>query len=119
MAQGWSSSSTRALYHTDYWVSAATPVFAAIVSQLNAVRLAQGKPRMGFLNPWLYTISKSGFKDIVDGGSGGCYGTPNSDFGSAFVPGAGWNATEGWDPVTGLGTPSFQSLARLAVSAVS
>lgn len=27
-----------------------------------------------------------------------------------FVPGAGWNATEGWDPVTGLGTPLFDKL---------
>lgn len=74
---------------------------------------------MGFLNPWLYTIGTSGLKDIVDGGSGGCYGSSKSDLGSAFVPYAGWNATEGWDPVSGLGTPLFQTLARLAVSAVN
>lgn len=74
---------------------------------------------MGFLNPWLYTIGKSGLKDIVDGGSGGCYEASKSDLGSAFVPDAGWNATEGWDPVSGLGTPIFQTLARLAVSAVN
>ncbi|KAL9593404.1 MAG: hypothetical protein Q9179_005899 [Wetmoreana sp. 5 TL-2023] len=30
------------------------------------------------------------------------------------VPGAGWNATKGWDPVTGYGTPNFAVLLALA-----
>ncbi|PYH89176.1 hypothetical protein BO71DRAFT_453603 [Aspergillus ellipticus CBS 707.79] len=55
--------------------SAAAPVFAAIVSRLNAARLAQGKPKLGFLNPWLYSLNQTGFTDIVDGGSVGCDGT--------------------------------------------
>ncbi|KAJ5594180.1 uncharacterized protein N7459_000388 [Penicillium hispanicum] len=85
--------------------SASAPVFAGIVSQLNAVRLAQGKPRMGFLNPWLYAVGWSGFTDIVNGSSQGCY--------RSRIPNAGWNATEGWDPATGLGTPFFPKLASL------
>lgn len=96
--------------------SAAGPVFAAIVSQLNAARLAQGKSRMGFLNPWLYALGQSGLTDIVDGGSRGCYGHTQSGLGSPTVPHAGWNATEGWDPATGLGTPSFPALVKLALS---
>ena len=62
---------------------------------------------MGFLNPWLYKIGRGGFTDIVDGASQGC---PRS-----LVPNAGWNATAGWDPTTGLGTPSFKRLAELAL----
>jgi tripeptidyl-peptidase-1 len=29
---------------------------------------------------------------------------------SGIVPGAHWNATVGWDPVTGFGTPNFAAL---------
>jgi tripeptidyl-peptidase-1 len=92
--------------------SASAPVFAAVVSQLNAARLAQNMPRMGFLNPWLYSIGQPGFTDIVHGGSTGCVGKIKTP----LVSGASWNATEGWDPVTGLGTPLFQSLVQLALS---
>ncbi|KAL5365735.1 peptidase S8/S53 domain-containing protein [Aspergillus floccosus] len=52
--------------------SASAPVFAGIVSRLNAARLKQNKPRLGFLNPWLYSLMGKGFTDIVDGGSSGC-----------------------------------------------
>jgi tripeptidyl-peptidase-1 len=30
-----------------------------------------------------------------------------------FVPYASWNATKGWDPVTGHGTPDFKKLLKL------
>ncbi|KAL2865847.1 S53 family peptidase [Aspergillus lucknowensis] len=89
--------------------SASAPVFAAIVSRLNAARLSEGKPRLGFLNPWLYSLNQTGFTDIVEGGSRGCLG----EFG-AEVPYASWNATPGWDPVTGLGTPFYNTLVKVA-----
>ncbi|KAL3463032.1 peptidase S8/S53 domain-containing protein [Aspergillus heterothallicus] len=85
--------------------SASAPVFAAIVSRLNAARLKDGKPRLGFLNPWLYSLNQTGFTDIVDGGSKGCYG---------HVFYASWNATPGWDPATGLGTPFYNTLVKVA-----
>ncbi|OJJ48643.1 hypothetical protein ASPZODRAFT_150833 [Penicilliopsis zonata CBS 506.65] len=44
--------------------SAAAPVFAAVISQLNSARLTRGKPRLGFLNPWLYSLNQTGFTDI-------------------------------------------------------
>ncbi|PWY88001.1 tripeptidyl-peptidase sed3 [Aspergillus sclerotioniger CBS 115572] len=88
--------------------SAAAPVFAAIISLLNAARLQQGKPTLGFLNPWLYSLNQTGFIDIVDGGSVGCDGIAG-----ALVPYASWNATKGWDPVTGLGTPFYQTLEQI------
>ncbi|KAB8073703.1 subtilisin-like protein [Aspergillus leporis] len=51
---------------------AAAPVFAAIISRLNAARLEEDKPRLGFLNPWLYSLNQTGFTDVVEEGSVGC-----------------------------------------------
>lgn len=96
--------------------SASAPVFAAIVSRLNAARLEDGLPKLGFLNPWLYSLNQTEFTDIIDGGSSGCYvGTSNEQ----LVPNASWNATPGWDPVTGLGTPIYNTLVKLATSVSS
>lgn len=94
--------------------SASAPVVAGVISRLNAARLAQGKPRMGFLNPWLYSQGQSGLTDIVEGGSEGCKWTPDGV--TLRISNASWDATEGWDPVTGLGTPIFRTLVRLALS---
>ncbi|KAJ5154486.1 Peptidase S8/S53 subtilisin/kexin/sedolisin [Penicillium coprophilum] len=94
--------------------SASAPVVAGIVSRLNSARLAQGKPRMGFLNPWLYSHGRTGFTDIVLGRSSGCNWTAGDA--NLRVRNASWDAVEGWDPVTGLGTPFFRTLVRLALS---
>ncbi|EEP77225.1 hypothetical protein UREG_02074 [Uncinocarpus reesii 1704] len=94
--------------------SASAPAFAAIVANLNAVRLAHGKRVLGFLNPFLYSVGRVGFTDIVHGGSTGCTGKDMySGLPTPIVPFASWNATRGWDPVTGLGTPNFQVLKKL------
>ena len=80
--------------------SAAAPTFAGIVSLLNSAPLAAHLPPLGFLNPLVYTIqalAPSAFNDITTGNNPGC-GTP------------GFNATKGWDPVTGAGTPNFGKL---------
>ncbi|KAI0775866.1 tripeptidyl peptidase A [Trametes elegans] len=80
--------------------SAAAPTFAGIVSLLNSARLSKGLPPLGFLNPLVYAIQQykpDAFNDITVGNNPGC-GTP------------GFNATKGWDPVTGLGTPNFGKL---------
>lgn len=37
--------------------SAASPTAAAIFARLNGVRLAAGKPPLGFLNPFIYQAS--------------------------------------------------------------
>lgn len=97
--------------------SASAPTFAALVSLLNNARLIRGLPPLGFLNPWLYSaVAKGGaLTDIVDGGSMGCTGRDiHSDLPAPFVPFASWNATRGWDPVTGLGTPLFDKLLELS-----
>ncbi|KAL4938001.1 hypothetical protein BDV06DRAFT_215451 [Aspergillus oleicola] len=89
--------------------SASASVFAAIVSRLNAARLKDGKPRLGFLNPWLYSLNQTGFTDTVDGGSVGCLGGVGAD-----EPHAGWDAAPGWDPATRLGTPFHNTLLKVA-----
>ncbi|KAG9120917.1 hypothetical protein FRC07_003344 [Ceratobasidium sp. 392] len=76
--------------------SAATPTFAGVISLLNDYRLSKGKKPLGFLNPWLYANADM-LNDITLGSNTGC-GTQ------------GFNATVGWDPVTGLGTPDFEKM---------
>lgn len=95
--------------------SASAPVFASVVSLLNNARIAAGKSSLGFLNPWIYSEGYKGLNDIVDGGSTGCTGRDiYSGLPAPFVPFASWNATTGWDPVTGYGTPDFEKLLSIA-----
>lgn len=97
--------------------SASAPTVSSIIALLNAARKEKGMPTLGFLNPWLYSSAVSGFNDIVDGGSTGCTGIDIFTGGPApRVPYASWNATEGWDPVTGLGTPDFAKLLTLTMA---
>lgn len=76
--------------------SASAPIFAGIVTLLNEARIAAGKGPVGFLNPTMYAHPEA-FNDITIGSNPGC-GT------------GGFNATPGWDPVTGLGTPNYEKL---------
>ncbi|EFR02880.1 tripeptidyl-peptidase 1 [Nannizzia gypsea CBS 118893] len=74
---------------------------------------APTSPVLGYLNPFIYGKGRKGFTDIVYGGSKGCIGDNSAGGTAPIVPYASWNATEGWDPVTGLGTPNFQILAKI------
>lgn len=87
--------------------SGASPVVAAIIALLNDARLRAGKTSLGFLNPWLYSSGYKSLNDITSGRAGGCDG---SSAGTGYIPWASWNATAGWDPATGLGTPNFAKL---------
>lgn len=51
--------------------SAAAPIFAAIIALVNDALLADGKPPLGFLNPWLYTTARNAFTDVTVGSSFG------------------------------------------------
>lgn len=98
--------------------SCASPAFAGIITLLNDARIKANQRPMGFLNPWLYGKGRAALNDIVHGGSTGCDG--NGRFsgpanGGPVVPFASWNATQGWDPVTGLGTPDFAKMRSAAV----
>lgn len=94
--------------------SAASPVWAGIVGLLNDARFQKGLPALGFMNPWLYATGYHYLNDIVNGSAVGCNGINGQTgahlVGSGIVPYASWNATAGWDPATGLGTPNFVEL---------
>ncbi|KAG8221246.1 peptidase S8/S53 domain-containing protein [Butyriboletus roseoflavus] len=78
--------------------SCSSPVSGAIFTMINDARIAAGKSTIGFINPTIYSSAFAGaFNDITNGSNPGC-GT------------SGFNATTGWDPVTGLGTPNFPKL---------
>lgn len=96
--------------------SAAAPVFAGMIANLNALRVSSGLPKLGFLNPWLYSDGLAGFSDVTVGGSMGCTGTSQYSYRSGnYVPYASWNATVGWDPVTGIGTPMWPRLVEVGL----
>ena len=88
--------------------SASSPMFAALVSLLNEARLKAGKPRMGFLNPFLYA-NPGAFNDIVNGTNAHPRGQGTVPYGFACAP--------GWDAATGLGTPKFDKLLAAALAA--
>jgi kumamolisin len=68
--------------------SAVAPLWSALVALINQSR---GQP-LGYLNPVLYTIGTSGFRDITSGNNGA------------------YKAGKGWDPCTGLGSPKGAAL---------
>jgi len=78
--------------------SASAPVVAGIVALLNNYRLENGGSVLGFLNPWLYSTASEGFNDVVVGNN------------NATCSVGGFNASAGWDPTTGLGTPNMEKL---------
>ncbi|KAH6616788.1 peptidase S8/S53 domain-containing protein [Boeremia exigua] len=82
--------------------SAAAPLFAAVISKINDERLLSGKRPIGFLNQILYQHPEV-FNDITDGSNPGCET-------------GGFQAAEGWDPVSGLGSPNFPKLRDLLVN---
>ncbi|KAJ7636380.1 subtilisin-like protein [Roridomyces roridus] len=82
--------------------SCATPIFASFIALVNDRLIAAGKPVLGFLNPLLYSTGRGGLDDVTVGESSGC----------ASHSGGGWNATTGWDPISGLGTPDFPAMLR-------
>jgi tripeptidyl-peptidase-1 len=93
--------------------SASTPVVSSVVALLNAKRLQDGQPLLGFLNPWLYSVDTKVATDITQGKSTGCTGRSKiSGQPAGKVAGANWAAVKGWDPVTGIGTPKFSAMLQ-------
>merc|ERR1712014_206506 len=82
--------------------SASCPVVAGIFARLNGLRLAAGKPALGFLNPFIYQ-NPSAFFDVQEG--------INSD-----TRKIGFTAVEGWEAATGFGTPNYEALALAAMN---
>ncbi|KXT13424.1 hypothetical protein AC579_9904 [Pseudocercospora musae] len=90
--------------------SAATPTWAAVITLLNDYEAFHGRPTLGFLNPWLYQVASAALKDITKGGNNG--GSCHLLAGCKLPATYGFDTTEGWDPVTGLGSPRFREFLR-------
>lgn len=96
--------------------SASAPVIAAMVTLWNDMRMSQGLPTMGFLNPTLYEVARStpeAFNDITTGSNACGVGrsletAPCCDHGFASTP--------GWDATTGLGTVNYGIFANLVIN---
>lgn len=82
--------------------SSSTITTAGIINLINEKRLAAGKKTVGFINPTVYTHPEM-FKDVTRGGNPGC-GTP------------GFTAVTGWDPITGMGTPKWETMLEVFMS---
>jgi tripeptidyl-peptidase-1 len=88
--------------------SCSSPLFATIISILNNYQQANGRPRLGFVNPIMYMMYNTNpliFNDIQVGNNScteyKCCRV-NEMNGSDF----GYEASIGYDPVYGLGTPN-------------
>jgi kumamolisin len=84
--------------------SAVAPLYAGLIARINA---NNGSPA-GYLNPVLYKLPSSAFRDIV-----GAPGPANNDFKRV----EGYPAGVGWDACTGLGSVNGQAL-QTALAAV-
>ena len=105
------SYTNKTIYH-EFGASLAAPIWASVITlvtsvqasqcranltlKINIERPAAGKSPVGFINPSLYANTWA-LNDITSGSNPGC--------GSA-----GFSAVEGWDPITGLGTPNYPKL---------
>lgn len=83
--------------------SCSAPVVSGIFSLINDALLTDGLSPLGFVNPLLYT-NQDAFLDITHGMNG------------IFD---GFDAVEGYDPATGLGTFDHQTMSKLLASAKS
>lgn len=90
--------------------SASTPAVASMIALLNDYLVSNGQSPLGFLNPWLYSYGKEGFRDIAKGHNNACINRKVKPrvYGQPALP-----ATEGWDAVTGWGVPNFAKLLDL------
>lgn len=101
-----------AIYIAGQWTlaggtSAAAPLWAGVMAVANQVA---GKP-LGYINPSLYKIAassqySSAFRDITQG---------DNSYSDKGVTVQGYQATTGWDPATGLGSPNAANLIPLLV----
>jgi hypothetical protein len=101
--------------------SAAAPLWAALLAQVDTIFADQGLPNLGFSNDLLYivaAVAPASFNDITMGNNVSSYYVDSSSSivnadGIHVVPtGFGYEATAGYDLTTGLGSPNGVQLAR-------
>jgi len=89
--------------------SASAPAFAALVTIVNAERQHKGKSTLGLLNPALYHKKVRDAYNDVTFGNNRCL-----VIGYECCP-YGFEASKGWDPVTGFGSVDFEKFKKALV----
>jgi len=94
-------------FYTVSGTSCSSPTVAGMFAMVNVKREEKGLKKLGFLNPSLYmmydaqgTDYDTYFNDVTAGYNEGC----SDDDSIAFY------AANGWDPITGCGTPKFNEI---------
>ncbi len=110
--------------------SASAPVFSAMVTLWNDMRITYGQAPMGFIAPFLYQIwadHPEAFNDVVTGNNASHYGVyiitnhiqaccSGHVIGDLHCCSEYFAATPGWDAVSGLGSPNFGVIANLVIN---
>jgi tripeptidyl-peptidase-1 len=102
-----------------FGTSASAPVFAAMISLINAARAANNMSSVGFINPTLYAYGQANtfgvngtsfapYNDVTQGDN-----TCTSGTNPPVCCDSGFYATAGWDPVTGFGSVFYPNLAQM------
>ncbi|MCJ1297033.1 hypothetical protein MMC34_008602, partial [Xylographa carneopallida] len=93
--------------------SVSAPLFAGLIARLNEVNLARKGASLGLVAPLFYAMAAAQpntFHDITTGentcpqGNGNCGNVIQTGHGTTTCK--GWRGAQGWDPVTGLGSPN-------------
>lgn len=95
--------------------SASAPVFAGMITLINDARLQAGKKAIGFLNQIIYQLAASNsaaFNDVTSGTNNCAAGEPGQQVCCQY----GFTATNGWDPLTGWGSPHFPVFSQYLIS---
>jgi hypothetical protein len=108
----------------DEGTSAATPLWASLMAQVDTIFADQGLPHLGFANDLLYiagAIAPGSFNDItfgnnvtsyIDGAFPGGATVIDADGNPITLTGYGYFAGPGYDLTTGLGSPNGVLLSR-------
>ena len=107
--------------------SAAAPLWASLIAQIDTIFKDQGLPNLGYMNDLLYTasaIAPASFNDIRYGHNRTSFyfdassSLVNAQNQHVVLTDYGYETAEDYDLVTGLGTPNGTLLAR-ALSAIA
>lgn len=118
--------------HSEDGTSAAAPLYASLLTQINFIFQDQGLPNLGYANDLLYTaavVTPGAFNDVTVGNNISSYSQPGpytTTTGNSKPPleaqvqptGYGYAAGPGYDLVSGLGSPNGTLLAR-ALTAIA
>ncbi|NEA58081.1 S8/S53 family peptidase [Streptomyces sp. SID13666] len=90
------------IWHMFGGTSASAPTWAALIAQADMDLACAADGPLGFVNPALYKLPASSFRDVVTG---------NNDLLSSGYTGGLYQAGSGYDLATGLGAPHGRAIA--------